>query len=96
MREHVKGVLPKCTVLKVDLLKNHQIYCLQACMCAIFIPVILQVQAVMGLKMGIRVSHFNVSLTGSKSQDNVQKPLFFFFFFFFNVSRSGIEPMTVR
>ena len=42
--------LPKCTVLKADLLQNHQVYCLQACMCAIFSPEILQALAVKGLK----------------------------------------------
>ena len=35
-REHVKGFLSKCTVLKVDLLQDHQIYCLQACVCVHF------------------------------------------------------------
>lgn len=29
--ELLKGFLRKCTVLKVDLLKGHQIYCLQVC-----------------------------------------------------------------
>ena len=31
-REHVEGLLPKCTVLKVDLLQAHQVYCLQVCL----------------------------------------------------------------
>ena len=30
--EHVKGFLSKCVVLTVDLLQDHQIYCLRACM----------------------------------------------------------------
>jgi len=47
--EHVKGFLSKCTVLKVDLLYDHQIYRFQACMSAIFSPEILQARAVKGL-----------------------------------------------
>ena len=47
--EHVKGFLSKCIVLKVDLLQDHQIHCLQACMCALFSPEILQAGAVKGL-----------------------------------------------
>ena len=47
--EQVKGFLPKCTVLKVDLLQDHQIYCLEACMCALFSPEISQAGAVKGL-----------------------------------------------
>ena len=48
--EHVKGFLPKGTVLKVDLLQDHQIYCFQACMCAFLSTKILQAGAVKGLK----------------------------------------------
>ena len=48
--EHVKGLLCKCTVLKEDLLYNHQIYCFQACMCALFSPNNLQDGAVNGLR----------------------------------------------
>ena len=36
--EHVKSFLSKCALLKVDLLQDHQIYCLQACMCALYSP----------------------------------------------------------
>ena len=36
IREHVKVLLSKCTVLNVDLLQDHQIYRLQACMYARF------------------------------------------------------------
>ena len=49
MHEHVEGFLSKCTVLKVDLLQDHQIYCLEACMCELFSPGILQAVAVKGL-----------------------------------------------
>ena len=46
---HVNGFLSKHTVLKVDLLQNHQMYCLEPCMCAFFSLEILQAVAVMGL-----------------------------------------------
>ena len=46
------GFLPKCTLLKVDLLKDNQIYCLKACMRAIFSPEIFQAGAVKGLNKG--------------------------------------------
>ena len=46
--DHVKGFLSKFTVFKVHLLYDHQIYCLRACMCALFSPEILQAGA--GLK----------------------------------------------
>ena len=36
--ELVKRFLSKCTILKADLLQDHQICCLQACMCALFSP----------------------------------------------------------
>ena len=36
LHEHMKGFLPKCTVLKVDLLQDHQIYCWQAPVCVNF------------------------------------------------------------
>ena len=49
MYEHVKGFLSKCTVLKVDLLQDHKIYCLQACMCAPFSPEMSHAAAVKGL-----------------------------------------------
>ena len=45
----MKEFLPKCTVLKVDLLYDHLIYYLQACMRAIFSPEVLQAGAVKGL-----------------------------------------------
>ena len=47
LHEYVKGFLSKCTVLKDFLF--HQIYCLEACMCALFSPEILQAVAVKGL-----------------------------------------------
>ena len=50
LHEQVKEFLSKCTVLKVDLLYDHQIYCLRACMCALFSPEILQGVAMKGLK----------------------------------------------
>ena len=34
----MKGLLPKGTVLKVDLLEDRQMYCLLACMWALFSP----------------------------------------------------------
>ena len=43
------GFLLKCTVLEVDLLQYHHIYCLEACMCAFFSRTILQAVAVKGL-----------------------------------------------
>ena len=48
--EHLKGLLSKFTVLKVDLSQDHQMYCLQACMCAFFSSEFLQAEAVKGLK----------------------------------------------
>ena len=47
--EHVKRFLSKCTVLKVDLLQDRQMYYLQALMCALFSPEISQSGAVKGL-----------------------------------------------
>ena len=47
---HVKAFLSKCTVLKLDLLHDHQMYGLEVCMRALFSPVILQAGAVKGLK----------------------------------------------
>ena len=47
--EHTKGLLSKCTVWEIYLLQDHQIYCLQACMCALFSPEILRAGAVKGL-----------------------------------------------
>ena len=47
--EHVNRFLLKCTPLKVDLLQDHQLYCLEACMCALFSPELLQDVAVKGL-----------------------------------------------
>ena len=46
LHEHVKELLSKCTVLKVDVLQDHQIYSFQACMFALFRPEILQAAAV--------------------------------------------------
>ena len=51
--EHVKGIVRKRTVLKVNLLQDYQIHCLQACMCAVFSLNILQVGAVTELKYQI-------------------------------------------
>ena len=48
-REHVKGLLPKCTVVFVGLLQDNQICCLQACMCVQFSPEDLRAWAVKGL-----------------------------------------------
>ena len=45
----MKGFPSKCAVLKLDLLYDHQVCCLQACMCALFSPEILQAVAVKGL-----------------------------------------------
>ena len=42
--------LSKCIGLKVNLLLDHQTYCLQACVCARFSPEILQAGAMKGLK----------------------------------------------
>ena len=47
--ERVKGFLSKCSVLKVDVLYDRQIYCLEACMCAPFSPEILQAGVEKGL-----------------------------------------------
>ena len=44
--EHVKRFLSKCSILKADLLQDHQTYCLQARMCALFSLEILQAVAV--------------------------------------------------
>ena len=48
-RDHVKGFLSKFTVLKENFVEKHQIYCLRACVCALFSPEILQAGAVKGL-----------------------------------------------
>ena len=40
----------QCIVLKIDLLLDLQMYCLQACMCAFFSLEILQTEAVKGLR----------------------------------------------
>ena len=45
----MKGLLPKCTVLKVELLQDHQICSLQACLCALCSPKNLRAGAVKGL-----------------------------------------------
>ena len=42
-------ILSKFTVFKADLLQGHQIYCMDACMCALFSPEVLQAGAVKGL-----------------------------------------------
>ena len=47
--KHVKGFLSKCTVFKVDLLQDHEIYCLEACMFALFSPEILQARGSEGV-----------------------------------------------
>ena len=49
-QEHFKRLLSKRTVLKVDLLKAHQICCLQACMRALFILENLRAGAVKELR----------------------------------------------
>ena len=46
--EHVKGFLSKYTILKVDLIQDHQMYCLQACMCVLYSREILKAEAVKG------------------------------------------------
>ena len=51
--EHVKGFLSKCTLLKVDLLQNHRIYCLEARMGALFSQEISQAGEVKGLRREI-------------------------------------------
>ena len=45
----MKGFLSNRTVLKVDLSQNRKIYCLQACVCTLFGPEILQAGALKGL-----------------------------------------------
>ena len=68
--EHLKGFLPKCTVLKLDLLQDHQIYCFRACMCTLFSPEILQAGAVKGLngQTSSRLTFLSLcSLNGPKS-----------------------------
>ena len=57
LHEQVKGLLAKCTVLKVDLLQDRQICCFQACMGALLSPDILQAGAVKGLKIIIVISN---------------------------------------
>ena len=52
---HVKGFLSKFSVLKVDLLYDHQIYCKRTCICALFSPETLQAGAVKGLKRTLTV-----------------------------------------
>ena len=34
----MKGIISKCTVLKADLLQDHQIHCFEEYMCALFSP----------------------------------------------------------
>ena len=50
LHEHFKELLPECTVLKVKLLQDHQICCLQACMRALFSLENVRAGAVKGLK----------------------------------------------
>ena len=65
----MKGFLSKCIVLKSELLYDHQIYCLQARMCTLFSPEVLQAGAVKGLNF------FNAELSrkrywwGPRSKD---------------------------
>ena len=49
LREHLKGLLLKRTVLKANLWQDHQVYRFGACMFALFSPEILQAGAVKGL-----------------------------------------------
>ena len=46
----MKGILSKYTVWKADLLKGHQVYYLQTCMCALFSPENFTGISVKGLK----------------------------------------------
>ena len=47
--EYVRGFLSKRTTFKVDLLLDHQTYCVQTCMSTLFSPKIAQAGAVKGL-----------------------------------------------
>ena len=49
-----------CTLLKVDLLQDSQLYCLEACMCALSSPEILQAVAVKGLIIIIIDQYYSV------------------------------------
>ena len=57
-RDHVKGLLSKFIVLTEDLLADHEIDCLLACMCALSSPEILLAGAVKGLKWMFQVCIF--------------------------------------
>jgi len=47
--KHVNRFPLKCTLLKVDLLQDNQLFCLEACMCALPSPEIVQAVVVKGL-----------------------------------------------
>ena len=63
--EHVKRLVSKCTALKVGLLQDRLVYCLRACMCALFSPKILQAGAVKGLIIIPQTTLHNFSLITS-------------------------------
>ena len=49
-------------VFKADLLQDHQIYCLQVCMCELFSPEMLQAGAVKGLRTEVTRHIYQVGL----------------------------------
>ena len=65
---HVKGLLPKCTVLKAHLLQAHQICCLQVCLCAHFSLEILWAGAVKGLIIRNYADYLMLDYTQSRLQ----------------------------
>ena len=78
--KHVKGLLQKCTVLKVDLLQTHQICCLRACMCARFSPKKLRTRAVKGLirksfTVSYRVRQF-IPILESRARQTAETAIF--------------------
>ena len=64
----MKALLLKCIVLKADLLQDRQIYCLQACMGALFSPENRQAGAVKGLILSL---WYSVLVNGSCRGDTV-------------------------
>ena len=74
---HVKRFLPKRIALKVDVLQDRKIYCLQARPC-IFQSRNFTGWSSEGVKMGSDESRFMLhSLRGAKPQDSVHKPQLF-------------------
>ena len=79
--EQAKGLISYCTELTVDLLQDYQTYYLQACMCALFSPDILQAGAMKGIQSGFFFFFLSI--------------FFFFFSFLFFYYRKSEYQLVV-